>query len=129
MSDKYACGHTYMTGEINRTFEVSCPICYDSKQKIERLTAELEHETAEKVRIISERTTALADNERLRAALEDVMDTLDKYLGDTDPNWPSEWTDEEIKEEMPVFWSCRRAAIALNDLQHKDPDAQENEDE
>jgi len=53
-----------------------------------------------------------AEVSRKTEALNDICDILDKHLGDTDPNWPPEWTDEEIKEEMPVFWCCRRAAIA-----------------
>ena len=41
--------------------------------------------------------------------LEDVFNILDAELGDTDPiHWGDDMTDDDIKDEHPLFWACQR---------------------
>lgn len=51
-------------------------------------------------------------NRVMREALKDIADSLDNELGDTNPDF-GELTDNEIREEDPVFWSCQQANKAL----------------
>lgn len=44
----------------------------------------------------------------MKAAIYEVFEVLDDKLGDTDPFVPEEFTDEDIRVEMPLFWCCRR---------------------
>lgn len=48
-----------------------------------------------------------------RAVLEDVRSTLDDQLGDTDPVIDAEATDEDVRDEEPIFWCHLRIAKAL----------------
>jgi len=36
--------------------------------------------------------------------LAEIVDVLDTILGDTDPQITNDWTDEEIKDEYPIYW-------------------------
>lgn len=54
--------------------------------------------------------------EALVIRLRDISTALDIYLGDTDPNIPSEWTDEDIRAEDPVFWACKEINRLIHDL-------------
>ena len=40
MTDRYTCGHEYMTGSKGRSFEVPCPTCYENQKEIEGLLTE-----------------------------------------------------------------------------------------
>ena len=40
--------------------------------------------------------------------LQELFDTLDAYLGDTDPYFEDDWTDDEIREEYPIFWVAQQ---------------------
>lgn len=40
-------------------------------------------------------------------SLDGIIVVLDNLLGDTDPDIPEDWTDEDIKNEEPLFWACR----------------------
>ena len=53
------------------------------------------------------------NEELLREALEAVFDTLDQHLGDTDPSIDEDMTDEEIRDEEPIFWCCQQISQAL----------------
>ena len=56
-----------------------------------------------------------ADAEKIRAleaAVRDAISALDDALGDTDPVIDAEATDEEVRDEQPVFWACQRLAAA-----------------
>lgn len=46
-------------------------------------------------------------NKSERKLIEQVADILDAELGDTEPYLPDGITDEEIREEQPLFWACR----------------------
>ena len=37
--------------------------------------------------------------------LEDVLYVLDEFLGDTDPYISEDDTDDDIKQEEPIFWA------------------------
>lgn len=50
--------------------------------------------------------------------LESIADALDNELGDTDPDFPENMTDEEIKEEDPVFWACQKAYETISRLRN-----------
>ena len=39
--------------------------------------------------------------------LRAIFDILDDQIGDTDPFMGDFITDEQIKDEHPVFWACR----------------------
>ena len=39
--------------------------------------------------------------------LEAIFNILDAELGDTDPFMDDEMTDENLKDEHPIFWACR----------------------
>ena len=57
-----------------------------------------------------------ADAEKIRAleaAVRDAISALDDALGDTDPVIDAEATDEEVRDEQPVFWACQRLSAAL----------------
>ena len=43
--------------------------------------------------------------ETLEKALEGVRAVLNEELGDTDPDIPEDWTDEDIRREEPLFWA------------------------
>ena len=36
--------------------------------------------------------------------LSRILHTLDNYLGDTDPDIPEDWTDDDIRQEEPLIW-------------------------
>ena len=36
--------------------------------------------------------------------IAEMMEVLDKHLGDTDPQITDDWTEEEIKDEHPIYW-------------------------
>ena len=41
--------------------------------------------------------------------LEHIFNILDAELGDTDPiHWDDDMTDDDIKDEHPLFWACQR---------------------
>jgi len=42
--------------------------------------------------------------------IRDIFNALDKALGDTDPDFPEDTTDDEIREEEPVFWAAKELA-------------------
>ena len=47
-----------------------------------------------------------------KCRLVQIHNTLDRLLGDTDPNWADEWDDDEelMREEEPLFWMAREIA-------------------
>jgi len=49
-----------------------------------------------------------------REIIEAVANVLDKYLGDTDPAFPEDFTDEDIMQEEPIFWACRELFYLLD---------------
>jgi len=42
----------------------------------------------------------------LERRLEKIANTLSDALGDTDPWLEPDMTDEEIRQEEPIFWAC-----------------------
>jgi len=46
--------------------------------------------------------------------VEEMFNALDNYLGDTDPFFDDVITDEEIKNEEPVFWVAKELSRYLN---------------
>ena len=41
---------------------------------------------------------------------------LDEYLGDTDPMFDEDMTDEEIQQEEPIFWISKELNLLIQDL-------------
>ena len=41
----------------------------------------------------------------IKDKLQKIADVLDKYLGDSDPYFLDAMTDDDIKEEEPIFWA------------------------
>jgi hypothetical protein len=39
--------------------------------------------------------------------LRKIFNALDTSLGDTDPDFPEDITDDEIMMEEPVFWAAK----------------------
>ncbi len=56
----------------------------------------------------------MSENERLREVMKEVSDALDIALGDTDPDFPEDMTDDDIRDEDPVFWACKTINKALD---------------
>ena len=75
------CSSAAAEGTIARHFEPIFKEVNTQQEQIERLTAALEHETSEKVRIISERTTLLAEVSNLTIAVREVFDGRDHNTG------------------------------------------------
>lgn len=48
-----------------------------------------------------------------RAIVQRVQSTLDDFLGDTDPDLPDDMTDEEVRDESPIFWCCQQLSALL----------------
>ena len=48
-------------------------------------------------------------NDKLRK----IFNALDHALGDTDPDFPEDMTDDEIREEEPVFWAAKELSVLL----------------
>jgi hypothetical protein len=48
----------------------------------------------------------------MKEKLQAIFDTLEGVLGDTDPFIEEDMTDDEIREEEPIFW-CAREIIGL----------------
>ena len=42
--------------------------------------------------------------------IRNIFDALDDYLGDTDPDLLADMTDDEIRDEEPVFWAAKELA-------------------
>jgi len=40
--------------------------------------------------------------------MEEVFNTLDGVVGDTDPHLEGDMTEDDIKHEYPVFWCCQQ---------------------
>ena len=51
--------------------------------------------------------------------LVEIHDTLSYELGDTDPHIEDDMTDEEVREEMPVFWAAKEVAKLIGDAPSK----------
>ena len=47
--------------------------------------------------------------------LVEIHDALSHELGDTDPHIEDDMTDEEVREEMPVFWAAKEVATLIGD--------------
>ena len=47
--------------------------------------------------------------------LAEIHDALSYELGDTDPHIEDDMTDEEVREEMPVFWAAKEVATLIGD--------------
>ena len=45
--------------------------------------------------------------------LREIFSALDAYLGDTDPDFPEDATDDEIRIEEPVFWAAKELSVYL----------------
>ena len=45
--------------------------------------------------------------------LVEIHDALSYELGDTDPHIEDDMTDEEVREEMPVFWAAKEVAALI----------------
>ena len=39
--------------------------------------------------------------------LHKIVHVLDDYLGDSDPQLEDDMTDEDIKQEYPIFWATK----------------------
>lgn len=39
--------------------------------------------------------------------ITEIAEVLDTIIGDTEPYIDPEWTDEEIRDEEPLFWAVR----------------------
>ena len=53
-------------------------------------------------------------NEQRRKLIA-IHDALANYIGDSDPYLDEDMTDEEICEEMPIFWAARELARVIWD--------------
>lgn len=49
-------------------------------------------------------------NKTTKYKLIAIHDALCSHLGDSDPYIPEDMTDEEIFDEMPVFWAAKELA-------------------
>ena len=47
--------------------------------------------------------------------LVEIHDALSYELGDTDPHIEDDMTDEEMREEMPVFWAAKEVAKLMDE--------------
>jgi len=47
--------------------------------------------------------------------LQKIFNALDDHLGDTDPDILEDATDEEIRDEEPVFWAANEIAKILKE--------------
>ena len=47
--------------------------------------------------------------------LVEIHDALSYELGDTDPHIEDDMTDEEVREEMPVFWAAKEVAKLMDE--------------
>ena len=50
-----------------------------------------------------------------KSRLVEIHDALSYELGDTDPHIEDDMTDEEVREEMPVFWAAKEVATLIGD--------------
>ena len=46
--------------------------------------------------------------------VEEMFNALDNFLGDTDPFFDDVISDEEIRNEEPVFWVAKELSRYLN---------------
>lgn len=53
--------------------------------------------------------------ERMGAALREIVDALDEGLGDSDLPIGPDVDEEDLREEDPVLWACRKAVAALRE--------------
>lgn len=68
---------------------------------------------AQEIRSLAEQIIGQqAELERVRGLMRDVTATLDKILGDTDPDI-GELEDADVREEYPLFWCFRKLDAAL----------------
>jgi len=47
--------------------------------------------------------------------LQKIFNALDNHLGDTDPDILEDATDDEIRDEEPVFWAANEIAKILKE--------------
>lgn len=45
--------------------------------------------------------------------IRQIFNALDVALGDTDPDFPEDTTDDEIRNEEPVFWAAKELSRYL----------------
>ena len=67
----------------------------------------INEEAAKEIERLQSRVT------ELEAAIAEVFDVIDDKLGDTDPSVPDDFTDEDMRIEMPLLWCCRRLSFAM----------------
>ena len=48
-----------------------------------------------------------------------VLTALSEYIGDTDPDIPEDWDEDDIKAEEPLMWCCRRLSELAAALEPK----------
>jgi hypothetical protein len=53
--------------------------------------------------------------EAVKRRLVQIHDALCSDIGDTDPDVPEDMTDEEVRDEMPVFWAAKEIAALIGD--------------
>ena len=52
--------------------------------------------------------------------IEHIVSALDSALGDTDPNYV-DMTDEEVRDEDPMFWACQQLSALMMELRKAPP--------
>ena len=48
--------------------------------------------------------------------IKQIFNALDNALGDTDPDFPENTTDDEIRNEEPVFWAAKELSTYLKQV-------------
>ena len=50
--------------------------------------------------------------EDIRKIITAITEVLETEMGDTEPQLDNDWTDDEIRNEYPVFWAlCKFNAL------------------
>lgn len=58
----------------------------------------------------------------IQEKIQKIINTLDHYLGDTDPDFPEDMTDDEIRQEEPVFWATKELSKLIGNLNKESED-------
>ena len=90
------------------------------KQALEWIEAQPEPRMIGAAKVVQSLRAALAQKDEQepvawKKRLVEIHDALSYELGDTDPHIEDDMTEEEVREEMPVFWAAKEVAKLMDE--------------
>ena len=95
---------------IERTLRARVARLEEERASLERSNAVIDKGRCE---VMAQNDELFKRVARLEAVGLTVVNALDGALGDTDPSIDPDATDDDVRDEHPVFWACQQMSAAL----------------